>query len=103
MNHRMQLATPLTMPGNRCVVHRYHWPVPARTVVHHILPQEYGGPDTPENKVPVCDTGHYNIHAFLDALVRGLKLLPKVTRKEEALARRGYFAYLKTTRGQVGR
>lgn len=79
----------LTLPGNHCVVHGFHRPAPLRTVRHHIFPQEFGGPTTPENLVLVCDTGHYNIHTCLDALLKG-EPLPKATRLEQHLAQQGY-------------
>lgn len=82
----------LKVVGNLCTVHGFwHRPQPTRTVKHHILPQEYGGPTTPENLVLVCDTGHYNIHAALDAMIHK-KPIPKVTRRELAIARQGYLA-----------
>lgn len=81
----------LRIAGNFCSVHRYHWPPLTRTVKHHIRPQEFGGPTTSANLVLVCDTGHYNIHAALDALLAG-KTPPKVTRGELELARQGYAA-----------
>jgi hypothetical protein len=77
-----------TLAGNHCTVHGYHRPTPLRTVLHHILPQEYGGPTVAANLVKVCDTGHYNIHACLDALLAG-KPMPGGTRREKALARQG--------------
>lgn len=52
-----------------------------------------GGPNVPANKVTVCPTGHFNIHAILAALVFG-KPAPKATRSETDLARRGYEAWL---------
>ena len=56
---------------------------------HHIWPQEYGGPTRDDNLVSVCDTGHYNIHAVLDALIKG-QTPPKATKKETQLAQLGY-------------
>ena len=87
----MTVDAPLRIPGNHCTVHRSHRPVPVRTVKHHIMPQEFGGLTEPDNLVWVCDTGHYSIHAALDALLDG-KIPPKVARAELALAYRGYNA-----------
>ena len=84
-----------TIPGNHCEVHGYHWPTPLRTVVHHIFPQEYGGPSTPENLVKVCDNGHYNIHEILNALLRD-RPIPKGTRAERQIAVRGFDAIRKS-------
>ena len=82
----------LTIPGNSCIVHGYHRPNPSRTVHHHIHPQEYGGKTVPENLVWVCDTGHYNIHSLLDALLAGATIEFKGTRLERKLAKQGYDA-----------
>ena len=78
-----------TLDGNQCVVHGYHYPTPLRTVVHHVWPKEYGGPDIESNKVKVCDTGHYNIHELLWQLMHG-RPMKGGTRKERALAQKGY-------------
>ena len=78
------------IPGNFCTVHGYHYPKPLRTVRHHITPLAFGGPDTSANLVLVCDTGHYNIHAYLEWLIKPFSEEPKATRKEKALAKRGY-------------
>ena len=80
-----------SIPGNSCVVHGSHWPVPLRTVKHHILPLEFGGPNVASNLVLTCDTGHYNIHTVLNALLKG-ETPPKSTRKERAYAQQGYDA-----------
>lgn len=78
-------SEPLAIPGDHCVVHGYHRPVPARTVRHHIIPMEFDGPTNNENLVLICDTGHYNVHAYIDAVLKN-RVPPKVTRKERALA-----------------
>jgi hypothetical protein len=72
-----------------CEVHGYHWPMPFTLHVHHLWPLGMGGPDVAWNKLRVCPTGHFNIHAALAALVFG-KPLPKVTRNELQAARKGY-------------
>lgn len=82
------MNSPLTLLGNYCTVHGYHWPRPVRTVRHHIQPQQYGGPSTKDNLCNVCDTGHYNIHEYIDAMLDN-RALPKVTGKERALAIEG--------------
>jgi hypothetical protein len=87
------------MVGNYCVVHGYHRPIPLRTVLHHIHPQALGGASTPGNLIAVCDNGHYNIHAILDALLHS-KPPPRGTRKERALARQGFDAIEKYRQGR---
>lgn len=86
-----ELGGVLTLAGNHCTVHGYHYPEPLRTVQHHIWPKEDGGPTVTENLVLVCDTGHYSIHALLDIL-RTNQPLPKSkgTRTERKLAYLGW-------------
>jgi hypothetical protein len=88
----MSHAEHLTLSGNQCEVHGYHYPKPARTVKHHKHPQEYGGKTTPENLVLVCDTGHYNIHTWIDVNLKGKGETPKLTKKELEIARIGLAA-----------
>ena len=83
-----------------CQAHSYHWPPPLRTVVHHITPLAMGGQDVPANRVEVCDSGHYNTHRCLDDLLHGVAP-SRGTRKERALARQGYDAWVAA--GKPGR
>lgn len=68
-------------------------------MTHHIQPTEMGGPDLPENKVRVCDTGHYNIHRIMAVLYKQyLGTMPKRptlqgTVKEKLLAMQGLAAW----------
>lgn len=73
------------MAGDHCAVHGRHSPKPMRTVRHHVFPQEYGGPTTGANLVAVCDTGHYNIHFGIDAILNGAKTAPNKNVAEKAL------------------
>lgn len=70
-----------------CQVHKTHRPVPLRWVEHHIQPLAMGGMNVPENRVKVCDTGHYNIHRLLDVLLLEDKQNPVETPGELTLAR----------------
>lgn len=81
----MRYDATLTISGDHCTIHGYHWPPINRTVKHHIIPQEWDGPTTPENLLLVCDNGHYNIHLYLEALLSD-QTPPKVTRKEKHYA-----------------
>lgn len=115
---------PLSMGarGLPCVLHKYHYPVPARpTEDHHIQPKFMHGPDVASNKAPVCPTGHDNVHLYIDWLVAHdaihakkeserkqerifnfvrwavdsrAKVEPSVTRSEKALALQGYNAWV---------
>jgi hypothetical protein len=88
-----------------CAVHGYHWPKPIGVVVHHIQPLAAGGPDVAANRVTICPTGHLNVHRLLDLLWRTSPADPdaikgKGTRKERALARQGFDAWV--TAGKPG-
>jgi hypothetical protein len=104
------MREPEALPGNSCSVHRYHWPRPTRTVLHHIWPLGMGGPDVKTNKVQVCDTGHYTIHGLIDWLTdqfpaspvvevtdaivaRDLKWHKVGTRQEQLLAHTGFIQW----------
>jgi hypothetical protein len=85
-------AKPVKLAGDQCLVHRYHRPPVLETEVHHVQPLGMGGPDVAANRIPVCPTGHANIHCYLRALARG-KPLPKAARSERLYATRGYLAW----------
>lgn len=75
--------------GTNCAAHKHTHLVPIE--VHHIWPTGYHGPDTPENKVPICANAHSDIHYLMNALLRGRK----VNKREygprvRELAQRGY-------------
>lgn len=62
-----------------CAVHDTHDPLPYGTDLHHVWPKGMGGPDVKENLVPVCPTGHQNIHRLLSKLVKAEgKVTPEV-------------------------
>jgi hypothetical protein len=87
----------LRVLGDLCAIHGSHRPIPVRTVKHHIIPQEYGGPTVEQNLLLVCDTGHYNIHAAIDAMLASHPI-PKVTRRELAYAMQGYHGIIASGR-----
>lgn len=103
--------------GKVCILHKYHYPRPARpTEAHHIRPKYMGGLSIPENMADICPTGHDNVHLYITWLVandatyqiaqaRSVGVLfdyvawaqvarsrpePSVTRSEKALATRGF-------------
>jgi hypothetical protein len=49
-----------------------------------------GGPDIESNKLGACDTGHYNTHGALAALVFDKPMPKNTTRSEQQAAKRGY-------------
>ena len=78
MEHDHGFAHPVIFDARQqfpCIVHKEHRPRPARTVQHHVWPQEFGGPTIPANLIWICDTGHYTIHAGLTRLLAGLEPL----------------------------
>ena len=82
-----------------CSVHRYHSPRPQESDLHHVWPLSWGGPNTKANIVPICQTGHANVHRLLTALRRGSGVVAWEIRRqfgsaERHLAERGYGAWL---------
>lgn len=72
--------------GQKCAVHKYHWPPITVVDDHHIFPKEYGGPDIAANKVAVCPNGHRNIHEYILAALHHYGDQVKVTKKEKYYA-----------------
>lgn len=72
-----------------CEIHGDHRPEPITLHTHHIQPLGMLGPNIPSNKVRVCPTGHFNIHAVLAALVFGHDI-PRSSRHERHLAEVGF-------------
>ena len=72
----------------------FHRPKPLRFVEHHVLPQVCGGKTEPANLAGLCDSCHYTVHALLYQLkLNGSTYkLSQGTRKQRALAYRGYTA-----------
>lgn len=78
-----------------CTYHRQHLPEPRVNHRHHVWPLGDGGPDTAENKVVICPSGHYNIHHLIDEYrLHGGVLSYSVTRRysraERVLAKLGW-------------
>jgi HNH endonuclease len=62
-----------TLPNDgtiECELHEYHSPEVTSFDVHHVIPQAAGGPDTEENKVVICPTGHRNVHNLIRLLAK---------------------------------
>lgn len=77
-----------------CDMHGYHRPKPLRIEIHHIQPLGMAGPNVAANKVSICPSGHFNVHRLLDDLLHGLPMRRGGTRRERALARQGYDAWV---------
>lgn len=85
--------------GETCAVHRHRELVPLHR--HHVLPQEFDGPDSSDNMITVCANGHYSIHAMLDLLKKNDGVVPWIVRrrygrKVRQFAERGYREILET-------
>jgi hypothetical protein len=55
----------LTDPEAFCACVAGHTPKVVVFHEHHIVPISYGGPNTPENLVLLCPTGHATVHKLL--------------------------------------
>lgn len=76
-----------------CALHVTHGAaVSRRGAVHHIQPQGAGGPDVPENRITICETGHANLHDLMWKLVND-QPLGKTNRKELVFAKQGVAAW----------
>ncbi len=65
-SHSESSAAPRTT-REPCLVHgSRHIPNSHVNHRHHVWPVSLGGPDTPDNIVVVCPTGHANIHTLLN-------------------------------------
>ncbi len=82
----------------RCVSN--HRPPPLELHRHHIWPTFLGGPDTDDNVVYLCPTGHSSTHELLLLMIKADKPLTEtelenmeprpVSRYAGVLARRGF-------------
>jgi hypothetical protein len=90
------VTEPLQQTRDPCQVHHSHNPRSHVNQIHHVWPVDDGGPDVPENRIPVCATGHHNIHDLLDeyrAATEGKvphEVLRTYSRRERELAALGW-------------
>jgi len=76
-----------------CALHKDHGSArPITGVVHHVQPRGAGGPDVESNRVHICPTGHYNVHAVMWEMVND-RPAPHCAKTELAMARRGIAAW----------
>lgn len=63
------MSAALEIPGfpkpTSCMVSPRHVPTAVRFVLHHIQPQEAGGPTVEANLANLCDNCHYTVHRIL--------------------------------------
>lgn len=97
-------GAPLDMPmGTECSVHRHRSWVPVES--HHIWPVGMGGPNTPENRVPLCANAHYTVHEVIRRLINGHGVVADSRRfsaRVKALALRGWTEAGKPVHGSAG-
>ena len=77
-----------------CRVHKAHKPEPLRVVRHQIWPIGMGGPDDDENKLDICDTGHYNVHVIIGLIILG-RSMPYGHQAEKKIAITGYSEWVR--------
>lgn len=66
---------------------------PVSYEVHHVWPQEYHGPSTPDNLVRICCNTHSDTHDLLNRMLRGKPyVLADYTPTVRRLALRGLAA-----------
>lgn len=73
-----------------CRIHKTHKPTPVSSELHHRFPKylqiAVWGEVRERDIVPLCGTGHSDVHFAIDALLRGKKLPKGVGRTERELA-----------------
>lgn len=74
--------------GVTCAVHRHRTWVPIEQ--HHVWPLGLGGPNIDSNKIAVCCNGHYEIHAYLDLLIKHAGAVPPPERRHFGRLVRGF-------------
>lgn len=90
------LRVPFALTG--CVLHKRHDPDPASSELHHVFPlylqkRKYGDvdPNRPatahdKERIPVCGTGHSDVHLDIDAILAGHSRPKGVGRAEQSIA-----------------
>lgn len=88
--------------GQHCRCIRNHDPFPLELNHHHVWPLYLGGPDTKDNMVWLCPTGHTNVHEMIRLMLKygrltftemGQHYVIPVNRYLYAIAVRGYDQY----------
>lgn len=70
---------------------------------HHVWPLGKGGPDTEDNIVVACPTGHYNIHDLIAQYLMHMGDLPYSVLRRYSFKERQYakLGYDRLTRGYM--
>jgi len=76
-----------------------HRPVVMENTEHHIRPLYLGGADSPDNRVFVCPTTHYNTHEIIRFLILGQTTFPGASRYARDLAIEGVRRWREGTHG----
>jgi hypothetical protein len=83
----------LTVPAREqpCRMHRLHLPVPVASELHHPFPlylqRRIWGEIRDLERIPLCGTGHSDVHYAIDALLLGRRIPQGVGRSELEMAR----------------
>ncbi len=86
-----------------CQLHTRHMPESHINLRHHVWPLGEGGPDTADNIVVVCATGHYNIHDLLNFFKMHNGKVPYAVLRRYAIKEREYaeLGYKRLTRREM--
>lgn len=82
---------------DKCVLHKEHRPVPSELHLHHVFPkylQLMVWKEVREKRtVPVCPTGHVDVHGALDAFLTKTQMPKGIGHAEWQLATEGFNKY----------
>jgi hypothetical protein len=80
-----------------CSIHRIHLPTPVASELHHRFPlylqRRAWGEIRDRDRVPLCGTGHSDVHFAIDALLLGRRMPRGVGRRELQMAHEAVARY----------
>ncbi len=87
--------TQIRTTSQPCELHTRHMPETHVNHRHHVWPLGEGGPNTNDNIIVVCATGHYNIHDLLSFYKMHMGKVPyaivrRYSQEERRYAKLGY-------------
>lgn len=88
MNETRESARTVPFAESGCAIHRIHLPRPAGAEMHHVFPLflQRRVRATDNERVPLCGTGHSDVHYAIDAIL-AKRVIPRgVGRSELKLA-----------------
>lgn len=86
-----------------CQLHTKHMPETHVNQRHHIWPLSEGGPDTEDNVIVTCATGHANVHDMINQYVMHMGNLPYSVLRRYSMQERHFakLGYDRMTRGYM--